>query len=370
MNKLPAIANNESELLKRENPVRNYIVVSLALAITVVGLVVMRLAVRWWSTSDYAGSLAKDAVFTVGIQVLINLVAVFCLYKFTLKKSTKEVLRFSGCKNIKPYFYVIFLAASFSLYFCTITVSSLWSVLLTSFGYVYGSSTPLPDEFNAGYLIAEILLTAVLPAICEEFVCRGGFITTIRKSFSLPVTCVIGGVVFGLFHQNITQVFYTACMGALITFLFCKFNSIIPGILLHFGNNFFSVYFSYADKYGFWGANLLGNNAGQMAAIFIIMWVVTVGLIVLALCLRSRNVDLKKIEIIKNSAFDQTNKRLVLFGELDREQVIELNLEKEVYGDIKEEVYKPNLRANAILISISVIAVITTAVSFFAGYFV
>lgn len=365
---LPAITNNENELLKRENPAREYIVVSLAVLLAFLALIFMRIAVRWWSVSDYGGSIAKDAVFTVGIQIVFNLCAVFLLYKFALKKSTKDVLKMSGFKNIKPYFYVIFLVASFSLYFCTITVSSAWSGVITSMGYSYGSSMPLPDEFNAGYLIAEIVLTAVLPAFCEEFVCRGAFVNTIRKSFSLPVTCIIGGVAFGLFHQNITQVFYTACMGALLTFLFCKFNSIIPGILLHFGNNFFSVYFSYADKYGFWGANFLGDNVVIQVCIFVAMWVVTIGLIFLALYLRSRNVDRKKIEVIKDSAFDQTNRRVVLFGELDREKVKELELEKEVFGELPEDKYKPDLRASAILIAAATIAVITTIVSFFLGY--
>jgi hypothetical protein len=92
-------------------------------------------------------------------------------------------------------------------------------------------------------------------------------VTTMRGSFNNAQTILLCGLMFGLFHQNITQIFYTFLFGMLMTALVLKTKSIFPAVAVHFINNSLSVYLDYADAYslplgGFFDAvnNLLGSN--------------------------------------------------------------------------------------------------------------
>jgi hypothetical protein len=98
-------------------------------------------------------------------------------------------------------------------------------------------------------LLADIVLTAVLPGFCEEFTNRGGLLTTFRGSFSEIKTALLVGLCFGLFHQNITQLFYPMVFGFLMALLVMKTKSIYPAMLIHFMNNALSVYVDYASTY-------------------------------------------------------------------------------------------------------------------------
>src|SRR5690606_12881917 len=105
-------------------------------------------------------------------------------------------------------------------YLLSLYLASYWLSLLTSIGYTYTpSSSILPSKFNPLMFILSLLLTAILPAFCEEFLMRGVFLTSLRQSFGTFGTILLSCVAFGLFHQNIVQIFYPAVFGGYIAFL-------------------------------------------------------------------------------------------------------------------------------------------------------
>ena len=185
------------------------------------------------------------------------------------------------------------------MFILTIGVSSAWSRLLALTGYVNPSSTPeLPEKFVFGFFIAEVVMTALLPAVCEEFCMRGGVLSTVKKTWGTIGCIVFCGVAFGLFHQNIRQLFYTALFGALAAFLTLRLKSIYPAMLMHFANNFCSVFFNYADKYdfviggGFYSTidMLAARYAWSLVIIYVAVAAAAVGLVLLMLFLRERKV--------------------------------------------------------------------------------
>ena len=91
-----------------------------------------------------------------------------------------------------------------------------------------------------------IVLVAILPGFCEEFVHRG----LLFKGFSelgVKKTIIYSGLLFGLMHLNISQFFYATLIGCLLVVLVMASGSIIPAMIVHFMNNFINVYFSYAE---------------------------------------------------------------------------------------------------------------------------
>ncbi len=356
---------------------RDYKSVSLALCSAVLGLIFMRVVVYVLPlpSETYGDTLGTNALFAIVTQVIFFLVLPFCIYKFYGKRTVKQTLAFSGIGKFKAY-YLLAIPLGIAAFVVTIGVSSAWTGLLKLTGYTYSPSPDeLPDNFVFGFFIADILLTAVLPAVCEEFVMRGGTLTTAQNSFK-PIVCVIiCGVAFGLFHQNIKQVFYTTLFGMLAAYMIIKTKSIYPAMIMHFTNNFCSVFLDYADHYnwafggGFY--DVLGNmSVWGLALVFLVAGALAAVMVALMLYIRDKQMINKKMAVIKDAAFDATNKRVILQGEFDAQRVSELEMEREVYGrDYVRPLYRPSLRDTAVIIALAVVTLLTTVFTYVWGFF-
>ena len=327
---------------------------------------------------DSMPELALDAVFSVIVQCLILFLLPFLAYKFLLKKNVREIAEFSNMRKIKWYYLVLAAGVGVCVFIATIGVSALWQGILANTGYVHSSSSmDYPKKFNVGMFIAEMALTALLPAICEEFCVRGGVLTTMRGSYRYIAVLWIMAAVFGLFHQNITQVFYTACFGMLMAFLTIKMNSIFPAMIIHFVNNGASVYITYADEYK-WA--FLGNfydeidkgltsDSSKILSLYLIFVLIGAGLVLLMLFLKKKEHLKKQKEIILDSGFDQTHGRVVMMGAENKKLVEEIGMEQMVYGDAyaPEALYRPTTRDNAFLVGATVVTVLSTIATYIWG---
>jgi ABC-type Fe3+-siderophore transport system permease subunit len=158
-------------------------------------------------------------------------------------------------------------------------------MIFNSMGMSYPTyDTILPAQFSIGIFVLYIFLSAVLPGICEEMVTRGITLTAIRGTFKEWQTIVLGGLVFGLFHQFIYQTYYTAAFGALLVFIALRTRSIIPCMIIHFTNNLLSVVSEFADFYH-WQADvsLFGLIESITSSNLLTIILLFVGLAILAL---------------------------------------------------------------------------------------
>lgn len=358
---------------------RDYRAAGLALCSAVVGVILMRIIVYYVPVgSSYGSSLASDALFTLPVQLVFFLGVPFCIFKFYGKRTVRQTLEYSSVGAFKPY-YLLALPLGFCVFVLTLGISSGWARLLELTGYRNPSSSPdMPENFVFGFFLAEIVLTALLPAVCEEFCMRGGVLSTVKKTFGTIGCVVFCGVAFGLFHQNIRQVFYTALFGAAAAFLTLRLKSIYPAMLMHFVNNFCSVFFNYANEYdfafggGFYAAidMMASRYLWAMILIYFAAAASAFGLVFLMLYLRERRVIAKKTEVIKDSAFDATNKRVVLMGEFDPDRIESLEMEREVYGaGYAKERFKPSARDLAFIVAAGVTSFLTTVFTYVFGFF-
>ena len=104
-----------------------------------------------------------------------------------------------------------------------------------------------------------ILITAVMPAVCEEALHRGFIMASFRTlkdeprlkgRTALVKVLVIGlcGLVFGLFHLDPVRLLPTAILGGVFAYMNIKTESILPSVIMHFTNNVFSVISMYAKS--------------------------------------------------------------------------------------------------------------------------
>jgi membrane protease YdiL (CAAX protease family) len=220
--------------------------------------------------SEVAIETISDLIFTGLSQIVGCFLIPFLLYKYLMKKPAKQVFAESNFKKVKWWILPLCFALGIVCFFVTIGISALWSVLLTLFGYNYPApAAVMPENFNIWLMLLSIFLTAVLPGFCEEFAMRGVFVRTMRHTVNGPLVIILSGIAFGLFHQNVTQVFYAALFGGFLAYLVMKTNSIYLGMVIHFTNNFLSVVLSYADNYK-WGISSLYNGMFSLGLFSII----------------------------------------------------------------------------------------------------
>ena len=221
----------------------------------------------------------------------------------------------------------------------------------------------MPEKLNIGWLLLDIVLTAVLPGICEEFTNRGGLLTTMRSSFNPAQTTLIVGLAFGLFHQNITQLFYPMLFGMLMAVLVMKTKSIYPAIIVHFMNNALSVYIDYASVYPALPFHNFINSINMLTYNFlpvvVMMWagVVAVGVGLFILILRLT----KGKTATKTRVVSRVGGITILAVEGEEIE------ENEARPLEDTQLYKPTLRDSAFYIGSLVITIVTTIVTFYWG---
>lgn len=93
-------------------------------------------------------------------------------------------------------------------------------------------------------IILSILATAVVPALVEEFACRGLVMGSLRK-YGDGFAVLTSAIMFGFIHGNFQQIPFAFMVGLILGFVTVKTGSIWPAVLIHFYNNFSSVIFDY-----------------------------------------------------------------------------------------------------------------------------
>ena len=88
--------------------------------------------------------------------------------------------------------------------------------------------------------VLAIFSTAIVPAICEEYLFRGAILGLLLP-FGRTVAIIGSSVLFGFMHQNPLQLFYTVFMGVILGYIYVKTKSIWACVLLHFFNNLITV---------------------------------------------------------------------------------------------------------------------------------
>lgn len=81
------------------------------------------------------------------------------------------------------------------------------------------------------------LISAVMPAVCEEALHRGFILSTFRNVNNKWIVIISMGVIFGIFHTDPVRFFPTAFLGMALTYLMIETHNILLPMLFHLINN-------------------------------------------------------------------------------------------------------------------------------------
>lgn len=219
---------------------------------------------------------AIDILFTLISQILCMGLIPFTIALFARKSkdenvlcATKSLLTDFGYKtklNWKQLLLLIPLAVSF--YWLTKLMSSITVLVLLIAQYQLPIVSPT-HYGNVGDLFKWIAITALLPAIFEEFTHRGLLIDALRNRGSEASIVVLSALMFALMHTNIIQCIYAFVGGCVLGYIAVRTKSIYPTMILHFANNTFATIEDYASQHAdgllgflprmtdFWSTNMM-----------------------------------------------------------------------------------------------------------------
>jgi sodium transport system permease protein len=116
----------------------------------------------------------------------------------------------------------------------------------------------IPTDGSRG-LFGTLALVAFTPALCEEALFRGPILRGLRSRLGPLSAALVTGLLFGIFHVEISRILPTAVLGVLLSLIALQTGSILPAMLAHLLNNALLViqaYLGLDERMGEWGTGL------------------------------------------------------------------------------------------------------------------
>ena len=276
---------------------------------------------------SFLSATAYDIITSVIIQIVIIMSIPFVLYTVIKKQNIKRTFKDFNFSKISLKVVLFSFGIGICCYFLNVLIASFFSNIIMLFGYEnipsYATSA---TATTLGEFFINLVLVAILPAICEEVTHRGLLLGGFSR-LGLKKAVILSSLLFGLLHLNINQVFYATVLGFLMAVAVVITKSIFPAMIIHFCNNGLSLYFSYASEKGLWGSKittmlsefLTGSNAfTAFLGSFAIMTGLVL-LIVLFYVILLKETRMKKMQkLLKNVSAVETSKQ-------DKEKLAKIN---------------------------------------------
>lgn len=249
--------------------------------------------------------ILRNDVATIVIQAVVMFLVPLMLCWALLKSKPKQTFKDFGFKKINFKTILICFGIGILMFFLNLIVASFFSSLLYGIGYNPSGSSASGSGYDTVWKFLDgVVFVAIFPGFCEEFLHRGLLMRNIGEQKSYKTSIIISALCFGLMHLNIEQFFYASILGLIIGFVGAISDSIFPCMILHFTNNFMSVYLSFAQQNGLFGGDfytrinsIYANNSPVFTFIFtlfiLLLLIIGIGYLCVQLFKQTR---LKKIQ--------------------------------------------------------------------------
>ena len=330
-------------------------------------------------------AIIESVIFSTITQILLMLLLPLTLYCLFMKSKPKAV--FNLCNFKKPSYDVIIISVlfGFGAFIFNMLISSFFNGILGFLGY-RGSASYVPIDYGLINFLFDILLVAILPAICEEFMHRGILLQGV-KSMGYKKAILFSSLLFGLIHLNVEQFFYAAILGGLLAIITVATKNIWPAIIIHFVNNGIIVYLRGAKVFDWFGGNYIevlmgyfeGFNLFLFISLMIVIFLAVISFLIFLVYLLFKRTVVKQVEtqILKshnqkvgisfnNTKFDSEIKKIIDKSTINLDynnmrSILDIVLPKE------KEIYKPVLSDKIFLYVSIFLGGLTTLFTFIWG---
>ncbi len=173
-------------------------------------------------------------------EILLLFIAV--LSAIILNADLKSVFSFK-LPSIKSFFGGLFVYSG--TYLIVIIVLLITEYIFPSMNDV---SQAISDVGTSASPFISLIIIAFLPALCEEALHRGILLSSFKHLKNPVIIIFLSSLLFGLFHLDPYRLASTAILGAALSYIAYKTDSLLLPVLFHFLNNTISVYAMFATE--------------------------------------------------------------------------------------------------------------------------
>ena len=275
-------------------------------------IVALFVTIRMLSSFEVLDFLGDVGSYVLNVIVQVGLLFTISVFMFAglQKRKPKQVFSYYGFKKISWRSIIYSILIGIIVYILNVFLVTIINSILTSIGYSSSGGTTM-TSYPFWLFLINLVVTAVLPGICEETVHRGMLLRGL-SSLGINKAILISSFLFGLLHLNIEQCFYAIVIGIFLGYLTAFCGSIYPAMIIHFMNNGLSVFMSYSvfNNLGFEGMfnwiNFNLENNPLIAILFVICLIVLLS-ILLCILVRAlyRDTALRRISKLQEAVFTE-----------------------------------------------------------------
>lgn len=195
------------------------------------------------SDTDKVNSLLSEPALMQVQQILFSVIMFTLPFIFIYKFfgfRISDLISFKLPKG-KNNFYLFLLGISFCS-FANIAAARLEQIFDRA-GINYEVDFGESPEGVFGFLLS-FIATAIVPALVEEFACRGILLGSLKK-YGEGFAIMASSLLFGLMHSNFEQIPFAFLVGLVLGYITIKSGSIWVAILVHAFNNSISIIYTY-----------------------------------------------------------------------------------------------------------------------------
>ena len=237
---------------------------------------------------------------------LASLLGIFIPSIILAKASKVSMNELFPFKKIGGKYLAALVIAGMAVCMIAQIVVSLMIQNVSLFGIDLESS--LEQESASGF--ADIMLStvciAVIPALVEEFAFRGVVLGVLKKHDEM-FAIFASAFLFGLLHGNFVQIPFAFIVGLVAAFVRVKSNSMLPSILIHFGNNFYATIMTALP-------DLLPEGTAALVEIAITFILVFAGIIAAYYLIKNHNEIFEQKKPGTKYSFKELNKMFLSSG--------------------------------------------------------
>ncbi len=182
----------------------------------------------------------------------------------------------SSKSRMKPYNIKGFGASSLPLMAASLGVI-LCSTALQKYFLAYTFSYSVPVMTSSQSMGTALVVSAIIPALCEELLVRGVVQYEITKYAGGITGVVAGALIFGFIHFDLQYFMIYFAAGLILGILTHVTHSVFPAMIVHFLNNTCSLFLS--DRLAFVATERIGGS-------FLMIVLATFGFVVLLILLQ------------------------------------------------------------------------------------
>lgn len=303
----------------------NYFYANLIYFIIILGF----FAIRLLSYFDVLSFMNGNEEYLLGSILQIGLMFILPVFLFSILKKQKplQTLKHYGYKKISIKAIIISIIIGLIVFVLNMCIASFFNFVITLLGYEKLGTATTSTEYPLYMLFVNLLMTAVLPAICEETTHRGLLLKN-YSSLGFKKAILISGLLFGLTHLNIEQFFYATLIGFLLGIITVLCGNIFPAIIIHFINNAINVLISYftatSKTFNYYYEAIFNQiSTGNFFLVVIGIFVVITILILLLAYLIYKLFESTAVKELKKVTEELSRKKLrdELMGELQPETI-------------------------------------------------